>query len=333
MAKVPNRQNWTFGNQSCLPITKDKKQLVDYFVRLFFNRTLTIFEYDGLPEELPQRQIELLLQSHAFVVFPKDLIDGKHYAMWGGLGYMPDAYYEPTKAILVNPFLKYNKILDIEKQYRDGECVVIYNDSMRMGLRPTHELYANLLAENIISLRYGTVNARIPALVSADNDITKESAKDFFEKIETGSDYGIIAGTPFFTNLKTDEYGNGANSTHIKELIEEQQYLKSSWWIDLGINSNFNSKREAINESEASMGEDALLPLIDDMLNQRKIGLTLLNKLWGTNITVKFSSAWEKIRKEIKLDEEEQKAVIDSQTVEPQQEEEKSNENVVETDK
>lgn len=310
MANKPNnRTNWQFGN-SGKSIIKDKQRLVDYFIRLFFNRTITMFEYDGLPEELPQRQIELIMQTHRFVVFPKDLIDGKHYAMFGGLGYEPDGYYEPSKAILVNPYLKYNKILDIKKQYKDGDCVVIYNDAMHMGLVDLHEMYAQLLAENIISIRYGTVNARVLALMVADNDSTKESADDFFDKIEKGEDVGVVAGTPFFDNLKSLDYGKGADSTHIKELIEEQQYLKSAWWNDLGINANFNMKRESINESEASMGELALLPLTDDMLKQRQIGIEQLNKLWGTNITVKFSSAWERLRNQIDTKEKVEQSQI-----------------------
>lgn len=321
MLGIPARHDWRFDETAkCKRIVKDKSRLVDFYIRTFFNRTLSMFEYTGLPEELPQRQIELLLQMNRFVVFPKDLIKGKHYAMWGGLGYMPDAYYEPTKAIIVNPFLQYNKILDIEKQYKDGECVVIYNDSMRMGLLDTHELYASLIAEALISLRFGTVNSRIPALASADNDITKKSMEEFFDQIEKGESWKVIAGTPVFTNVKTDTFGSASgNNSTIKELIEEIQYLKASWWNDLGINSNFNMKREAINESEASMGELALLPLCDDMLNQRKIGLELLNKLWGTNITVDFSSGWKKLRENIEKAQKEE-SVEDEQTPETDEE-------------
>lgn len=334
--KRNNRNDWVFGCKDI--IIKNKQRLVDHFMRMFFNRTLVMFEYDGLPEELPQRQIELLLQRNRFAVFPKDLINGKHYVMYGGLGYIPDGYYEPTKAILVNPFLKYNEILDIEKEWTNGngKCVVIFNDSMAMGLNDYHEMFASLLAENIISLRYGTINARIPSLVSADNDITKDSAELFFDEIEKGEKYGIISGTAFFENLKSNDFTKGTDSTHIKELIEEQQYLNSQWWIGLGVNANFNGmKRESINESEASMGDLALLPLADDMLKARQRGIKLLNELWGTNISVKFSSAWEKLRKEITLDEKVQEAQIeepketstpDSKTEEPVKEETKNDE-------
>ena len=39
------------------------------------------------------------------------------------------------------------------------------------------------------------------------------------------------------------------------------------------------------------MDEDVLLPLIDDMLHERQIGLEKVNAMFGTNITVKLSSS------------------------------------------
>ena len=44
------------------------------------------------------------------------------------------------------------------------------------------------------------------------------------------------------------------------------------------------------------MNEDALLQLVDDMLNCRKIGLEKINRLYGTNISVDLSSSWKEVR-------------------------------------
>ena len=52
-------------------------------------------------------------------------------------------------------------------------------------------------------------------------------------------------------------------------------------------------KREAVNTSEAQLNNDSLLPLIDDMLRQRQIGVEKINKMFGTNITVSLASSWE----------------------------------------
>ena len=37
------------------------------------------------------------------------------------------------------------------------------------------------------------------------------------------------------------------------------------------------------------MNEDALFPLIDDMLKQRQVGVDAINAMFGTNITVEIS--------------------------------------------
>ena len=84
----------------------------------------------------------------------------------------------------------------------------------------------------------------------------------------------------------------------IKSLIELKQYILGTFYQELGIQSQFNMKREAINEAEAALSEDILYPLIDDMLIQRQIGLEKVNKMYGTNITVELSSVWKQLREQ-----------------------------------
>lgn len=296
---VPSRDNWDFSS-SKYPILKDKKKLINSYILYMLARTQNIFEYDGLPNTVPQRELELMLQCHRFAIFNK--VNGEYYVMFGGLGGIPNEYYLPTKAIVNNPYLKYNATLDI-KQYEDGsngnkDCVVVWNDSSHIGLMPMYEKYSSLLAECDISLRLACVNTRILALVSADNDTTKESAEKYFEDVDEGIKLGVIATNGFFEGLKTQDYANKGTS-NIKDLMELKQYLIGSWYNDIGLQSNFNMKRESINSTESGMNEDALLPLIDDMLESRKRGLAKINELFGLNITVKLSSAWRKVREEI----------------------------------
>ena len=50
---------------------------------------------------------------------------------------------------------------------------------------------------------------------------------------------------------------------------------------------------ESINSNESQMNNDALLPLIDNMLNCRKEFTENTNKMFNTNISVEFDSSWE----------------------------------------
>ena len=264
-------------------------------------RSQRIFKYENLPDSIPHRDLELLLQTFGFVIFTKK--DGKPYVFFGGLGGIPNVYYQPTMAIISNPYLNYTANLEL-KDYvgkTNPDAVVIWNDSAHIGLLPMFDRNASLLAETDISIRVACVNSRIPAFFKASDDNTKVSIESMLDKIENG-DIAVIGTEEEIlsdSNKTLSEVFNNKPVGTIKELIELKQYLIGSWYNELGLNANFNMKREAINESEADLNEDALLPLIDDMLESRKVAIEQINKLFDLDIKVDLTSSWKKIRSDI----------------------------------
>ena len=124
----------------------DKNRLVGDLVRYMLIRTQAMFEYTGLPETIPQKFLEQYVQSSGFVGIVK--VKGELYAMRGGLGGVPDVYYQPTVLTVANPALEYSASLTIGK-----DCEIIRNDFLYEGLMPLCSRYATLLAENFISIR------------------------------------------------------------------------------------------------------------------------------------------------------------------------------------
>ena len=318
---VPARSDWIAGKCDT-SILKNKERLIHSYVNYMLNRTQQMFEYSGLPDSIPQKDLEIILQVNGNAIVTK--VDGDLYAFCGGLGGEFNAYYLPTIATVANPYLKFSKNLVIDK-----DCIVMTNDSLYQGLMPLFSKYASLLAETDISLRFASINARIPEIIFADNDSVKEAAKEYFKKIEDGEELGVIGSKPFFEGIKTADYSSKASATNIKDLIELQQYLKSNWFIDLGLNANYNMKREAINSSESGMNEDALLPLVDDMLKCRKIGLEKVNRLYGTNITVDLSSSWKEVRDSYVSDNNQEENKQEEQTEEITNDGTKENQGVI----
>lgn len=78
----------------------------------------------------------------------------------------------------------------------------------------------------------------------------------------------------------------------IGQLIELLQYYKASLFNDLGLNANYNMKRERLNTQEVSMNIDALMPFVDSMLTERVEGVKRVNEMFGTDITVTLGSSW-----------------------------------------
>ena len=109
------------------------------------------------------------------------------------------------------------------------------------------------------------------------------------------SELGIIGENRIFDGIKVQNAQTSSGNITI-QLIELNQYLKASLYNEVGINANFNMKRERLNSNEVDMNVDVLHPLIDNMLLNRQKGIEKLNMLYGLDAFVEFGSIW-KIRK------------------------------------
>ena len=288
MDKIPNRSNWSF-DVCGQDLSLDK--LSEYYIKDTLIRTQKMFNYNNLPKTIPKEQLELLLQRNGYAVITK--VNGDLYAFYGGLGGEPNEYYLPTIATVANPALKFTKSMIIDK-----ECVVIKNDVMFMGLMPLIQSTSYLLAQADISFKYALINGRLKAIVTAPNDEVKASLDEMFKQIEKGSSLKVVVDDDLMNELKVSPYGSNDNGI---DIIELKQYIIGSFYQKLGIQSNFNMKREALNSAESALNDDILYPLIDEMLEERKKGVEKINELYGTNISVELSSVWKQLR-----DQEEQ---------------------------
>lgn len=282
MAKI-NKYNYGLGYTFNYDY-KDKPRNVENLIKYMLNRSNIMFQYHNLPDSIPSREIELLLQTNGFGVFIE--VEGKYYIVNGGLGGEPDVYNMPTEAVISIPALKLNKTYKINE-----DCIVIPNDSMYLGLLPMYAKYCTLMNENEMTMLLATVNKRIQHLLSANDDNTIESAKKFLEKVFDG-EIGVIGESKLFESLKVNTTST-TSQVSMKDLFEYEQYLKASMYNEIGLSANFNMKRERLSSSEVEANTDNLYPLVDDMLNSRRKGLEKVNEMFGLDIQVEFNSSWD----------------------------------------
>lgn len=293
----------------------DKRRSIYNYVMLMFDRTNQMFEYKGLPDTVPAYMLELYLQLNGHVCITE--VKGNLYALPGGLGGAPDPYYRPTLYVLANPGLGYSASLSIEnhlppfaKQDTQGKCVLVRNDTNLRGLFYLFSRYATELAENDVSIRCAQINSRQQTLVTAETDAQIASANAYYDNLEKGK-ITAVGAKSFLDGIKAANVSvQGANS--IIQLIELQQYLKASWYNEIGLNANFNMKREYLSEEELRSSTDVLLPLIDDMLRCRKDAIEVVNSIYGTSISVDKNSAWENKQEELDTAQEQADADVDA---------------------
>lgn len=284
---MTNRYDWgIYSGIKGIPWDRTEKEVnVRTNVLYMLNRSLGMFRYTGLPDTIKAYDLERLLQTNGYGVWTRN-DDGDLYVFYAGLGGMYNAYGQPTQATISNPWLKFNKTVDL----MSDEAVLMRNDFMMMGLVPIYSKYSTLMVENEITMVLAGYTKRVNHIISANDDNTSDSARNFLKKVEDG-EVGFITETKLFDSLKTNPFGGG--NANLNELIEMQQYLKASMYNEIGLDANFNMKRERLNRAEVEMNSDALYPLVDQMLQSRRNALEEINSTFGTNITVEFNSSWD----------------------------------------
>lgn len=278
------------------PLVLDKQGSIRQYVSYMLARTNEMFEWENLPDTIPAYMLERYLQCHGAVTVCKatplktqyrlGASKSGVYAFRAVFTDFPDIYMRPTGCIVANPALAESLQLTIGQ-----DCEIIKNDTYCIGLLPLHYRYAEQLVENDVSIRSAQINSRIRTVIAAGSDREKESAEEYLKQIEAG-EIGTIAENAFLQGIKVHQAGS-APPNGIIQFIELQQYLKASWFNEIGLNTNFNMKREYLSAEEIAANTDILLPLVDDMLHNREQACERINAMFGLNISVHKNSAWE----------------------------------------
>lgn len=274
------------------------------------DRTRQMFEYENLPDTIPAYMLELYLQTFgyaAFVQLTEPILTPIHtpktitfpsgtYVLYGAIGGERDIYFRPRMFIPANPRIRPTIQATILYSTSEVEtlptphAIIMKNDTQMAGLLPLFSRYAQQLVENDISIRSAQINARAQVGISVSTDRDRESALKYLDDLEAGK-LGIIGEASFLEGIDISNISTQSSNTII-QLIELQQYLKASWFNELGLNVNFNMKREYMSEEEIAVNTDILLPLIDDMYQCRVEAVDIINKAFNLNIKVSKSSAW-----------------------------------------
>ena len=290
---------------------RDREKLFNSYFSNMLVRVLGMFEYKGLPETLDQTTMEKYLLRFGYCIItqvPKNIRnEGGLFVLSGGLGGEIDDDFNPTEANVASPWMRFTK-----SGMRVGEeCVVIKNDPFYIGLSPLFSRYCSQLADAELTLRLQLVNMRTNVLYHANDDSAKEDAEAYLRNIQEGK-LGIIGGDSFFEGIDFDTKDASPKvGASIKDTLEAMQFLNAHSFIELGLNDNYNMKREAINSTETDANADTLLPLVERMLEERRKGVEVLNRVYGLDVSVDFAGAWKRVMEDTELNQEAKEKAVE----------------------
>ena len=261
--------------------TTDKINNVLNIRNMLLNKTLTMFNYQGLPDSLPYTEIEKVLQLNGYGFIT--MYDNQIVVLNG-------EYYGTDKDIY-NNYLKIRCFIPSKNNYEifnisDG--VLIKNDYLEKGIKYIIDKYSYLINESEITLTIANKWKRSGNIFIANDDATAESVKSYINKLNQGEDSFIISNL-LYDSIKVMTDSNNTNTT--SELIEYDNYIKSLLYSEIGLFSNSNMKKERLITSEIE-NADFIYPLTDNMLNSRTTFIDKLNEKYDLECSVDFSSSW-----------------------------------------
>lgn len=261
---------------------KDKTANIHNEIERMLVRSVMMFDWHNLPDTIPKDQLEMMLQTQGYAIIGQ--YENDLYAFYGSLGGVPNEYYQPTKAIVSNPYLNLNKEFTIGE-----DCVLIKNDVMCQGLLPLYSKYATFEIETDISMIMALVNLRVQAYISASDNNAIKSAQKMIDDLFNG-ELSVIADDVMLQSLKINPVNKYQDLTDIKEV---QQYFKGQLFNEIGLATNYNLKKERITQAEVELNTDNLYPFVDNMYERRKEGIEDVYNMFGADWSVEFSSSWD----------------------------------------
>lgn len=285
----------------------------DYFN---FLRTVEemMFEYEGLPEEINAFRLEDFLNLTGGVIWQAQ--NGKHYVapyparqgqidQWG--------YGEVAHSTTLNGITLEGVV---------GEtAAVIYNNTART---PQTDLFttADILTDIDCSSKKNVLFAKIAPLFETANSKQQKALDELITKIIDGEVKTIISEADTNINAIASGDKNSIKSVDAITAPEKIQYLQYlSQYFDIRLRRHFMRRGLSLKTSDKQAqvtrdevhGMDActwFYPL--SKLKAREIGVEMVNKIFGTNISVRFSELWRqeweayKIRSNAEDEQEEQ---------------------------
>lgn len=261
-------------------VTKMSKESTTYGYNYIFwkehllERVQRLFVWKGLPDGLPQKEIEMPLYLRGFV----GVCDYKHEltAFNGTMSGVTKYIDEFTDFCAFSPVDSFTK--EIGK-----EIIVIDNTSLRNPLLPLIHHYSIMLAHTDVTLVDALINVRnsggVPVVTTEKQ---KQSVDDYLNKLYKGQ-FGVVTD---IGNLGLQFIGGSTGSAQsIKEIYEVREKLIKSFYQAIGIKGSFEKNNNAVADEVVS--DTCLLQInIHDMLECRKKGAEKINNLFGTNISV-----------------------------------------------
>lgn len=248
-----------------------------YYKLMLIARSL--FEWENLPNDMDERWIEKYLFSSGKCIFYKDPTMGYMVAGFGQQGSI-NCYGDPTK---VYPVAE-NYVYDGPELINGENCYVIRNNDLMLPNFPVIRKYSFDLTniDRAISVNIEAVKTPIVIRCSDKQKLSLKNA------INQRRDNEPVIWTSDTANIGDMVDTLNTNAPVVFPQLQTQKHMVlNEVFTDLGINNANMDKRERMVANEVEANNEQVKASEDVMLKAREQACKEINRIFGTNISVK----------------------------------------------
>lgn len=277
---------------------RTEEELTEHYRKHLLNHLVTVFQWEGLDEDVPTEYLEMTLLLNGCCGFVK--YEGKYIPMLCNPADKPDPYFRATSYIYANPAVGNGNI---------SPNAVIFNDLLSAWFpRDCNEVidkYAHLLAAAEVSLRIALKNARLTHIAVTDNEDDVANINKMFADVANGA----LATTVSTKTLIGDGLKILPTITsgvdYLRQITETREYLYNLFLSEFGVHANTAAlKRERVLTGEIDMQIEKPMFNIESMLQARQKGAEKVNKELGLNLKVNINPKFMYVEDESEVNED-----------------------------
>ena len=258
-----------------------------YFRRYLIQKIISVFEFDGIPEEwsvdyflysLFVFGFVAVVRTDKFGVIPQG---GPNTSLYGY-----DVFYRPTNVNISNPLLS-----GILSPQIGVECEIIKMQPDYGSCWDIVSYYADLLALATESLAVNITNSKLAYVFACQDKTVAESFKKMFDQINEGNpavfadkklfdDNGDPLWTTFQNNLKQN-YVAG-------DMLNDMLKIDARFCTDIGIPNVNLAKKSGVTDNEVEANNVDTKSKASLWLETIQEGLDKVNAMFDLELSVKF---------------------------------------------
>ena len=258
--------------------------LVEYYTRYLFQKVISVFEFEGLPEEWADNYFKYVLFGYGVIAV---IYTDKYGVICQDCGLSGfDVFYQPTRCIIANPHLPGIKEFKIHEN-----CEIIKLQPDYGSVMDLVTTYADLMALALETTGANLLNSKLSFVFFAENKTAAESFKKLYDSVASGEPMAVIDknllledGTPAW-QIFTQNVGQNYITDR---LLNDMKTLEDQFNTVIGVPNANTQKRERMITDEVNANNVDTQCRVNLWLETMNKDIEQVNKMFGTDIKVKY---------------------------------------------